>query len=120
MAKSKKASETAEAPGQQRPEDLALQVKHLRRAVLLLMALCLVMSLSLNVYLGTAHSLARRQIDSYEEQYRDEGEIWRLYQRLIIDLKVLSKTDPVVRALLEKYNIPISSSDASMSATRER
>jgi len=99
----------AEAPGPVRSEDaekLAVQVGHLKKAVVLLMGLCLVTSLSLNIYLQAAYRATTTAVDLYRRQADDQGELWRLYKRLIIDLRSLSRTDQAVKDLLVKYRIP--------------
>jgi len=92
-------------------ERLASQVRQLYKAVLALLCLCLGVSLALNVYLSSTQRAMQTRVREVERQLDSEGRLWRLYQRLIVDLRALSRTDEAVEALLKKYRIPLKPGD---------
>ena len=88
-------------------ESLRSQVEFLKRAVILLLIACLGVSVCLNVYIVGINSSLRGNIAGIEERLARQAELERFVDRIVMDLRQISRTDKAVQALLKKHGVPL-------------
>ena len=97
-----------EAPEAPRPSDYESLRSHLRfftRLIVLLLAACLLVSASLNLYLASANADLKKAMVNHR-QLNDNMRKYNLFlSRLVGDLKVLGKRNGDVLDLLKKHGL---------------
>ena len=97
------------------------EISFLRRAVFVVFAACLIMSISLNGYLVTENLMDSRQLgasqDAAQQQAAQAARMQQFTQRLAVELQALGTQDERARSVLAKYDIPAGGTEGITQAT---
>jgi len=95
-----KLAATVESVGYDR---LSSQMRRLQNLLILVLAACLVVSACLNLYMVPANLVYQKRVNKLTEEKVHYAAIYRVGQRLVMDLQYLSRTNPGAQQLLNRH-----------------
>ena len=88
-----------------RYEQLASQVGYIQKIVILVMVASLAISVCVNLYVVPENMAIKGTLRTYEKKMETQAGVYQVTQRLVMDLRALSRNDKAVVDLLKKYGI---------------